>query len=153
MKQEEVVKLNHKHCGRACLVLLNTGGTVPIRGNGDEKWVAHCKLFCSQKFVFDRSRLNGFHITWACIRRSSCAFTISLQEWGLAPCWSLNDWAIGASKVCEHTRHLLFKKICFWESIFLCVVGGFCVCVTEYWCVVDALLREGSTLFVHTHIT
>ena len=50
MKQEE---LNHKHCGRACLVLLNTGGTVPKRGNGDEKGVAHCKLFFSQKIVFD----------------------------------------------------------------------------------------------------
>ena len=48
---------------------------LPKRGNGDEKGVAHCKLFFSQKIVFDGSRLNGFHIHPTLLLRLHDIFT------------------------------------------------------------------------------
>ena len=150
MKQKEVVKLNHKHCGRARLVLLYTGGTVPKRGNGDEKGVAHCKLFFSQKFVFDRSRLNGFHITWACIRRSCCHIFTRLGIGTLLVTKRLGQ--LGATKLCEHTRHLLFEKHNFWGNHcfvcgrrFLCVWPNIYVWLTPF-CV-------SAQHFLYTHFT
>ena len=152
MKQEEVVKLNHKHCGRACRVLLYTGGTVPKRGNGDEKGVAHCKLFFSKICIW-REQVEwvphnlGLHPTL--LLRLHDIFT----RMGIGTLLVTKRLGqLGATKVCEHTRHLLVLKNIFWGINFLCVVDGFCVCVSEYLCTCGRFLFAWvlNTFCTHT---